>query len=85
MSGVQIAPVAQTCLAALASQLMAVSRNPTQPGFNHFLFESVAALIRCSAAGDATQVPRLEETLFPAFQIILQEDVQVRLSGPHAA
>lgn len=45
-AGKTIAPVAPVCLQQLAAQLLAVAKNPTQPGFNHYLFESVAALIR---------------------------------------
>ena len=74
---VQIAPAASQCLQRLAAKLLDVCKNPTQPGFNHYLFESTAALIRCSAASDPNMVPALEQQLFPAFNIVLQEDVQV--------
>jgi hypothetical protein len=73
----QIAPVASLCLERLAAMLLEVCRNPTQPGFNHYLFESVAALIRYSAAADAAKVAELEAALFPAFNVVLQQDVQV--------
>ena len=49
----QIAPVAPTALDLLAKKLLQVAQNPTQPGFNHFLFESVAALIRCTHISDS--------------------------------
>jgi hypothetical protein len=61
--------------------LLEVCKNPTQPGFNHFLFESVAALVRFTAAaggGGAGGVEALEQQLFPAFQLVLQQDVQAR-------
>ena len=45
-AGPTIAPVAPACLQQLSAQLLAVCKNPTQPGFNHYLFESVAALVR---------------------------------------
>jgi CAS/CSE protein, C-terminus len=41
----QIAPVATVALGELAKKLLEVCKNPMQPHFNHFLFESVAALI----------------------------------------
>ena len=41
----QIAPVATGALGELAKKLLEVCKNPMQPHFNHFLFESVAALI----------------------------------------
>lgn len=44
--GKTIAPVAPACLQQLSAQLLEVCKNPTQPGFNHYLFESVAALVR---------------------------------------
>lgn len=44
--GPAIAPAAPACLQQLSAQLLVVCKNPTQPGFNHYLFESVAALIR---------------------------------------
>ena len=73
----QIAGVATMCLQRLAAMLLQVCQNPTQPGFNHYLFESVAALIKFSAAADVGKVAELEQNLFPAFNIVLQQDVQV--------
>ena len=77
--------MAPTCLQALAGMLLEVCKNPTQPGFNHFLFESVAALVRYTAAagGGAGGVERLEAQLFPAFQLVLQQDVQARTQSAH--
>jgi hypothetical protein len=72
----QIAPVAALCLERIAAMLLLVCQNPTQPGFNHYLFESVAALIRYSAAADISKVADLEKNLFPAFNVVLQQDVQ---------
>lgn len=77
----QIAGVASMCLQRLAAMLLQVCQNPTQPGFNHYLFESVAALIRFSAAADVSKVAELEQNLFPAFNIVLQQDVQVGASA----
>ena len=74
---VQIAPVAPQCLEHLSKLLLAVCKNPTVPGFNHYLFESVAALIANSAAAQQNTVATLESMLFPPFQIVLTEDVQV--------
>lgn len=48
--GVQIAPVAPAALQQLSQMLLAVCKNPTQPGFNHYLFESIAALVRSALA-----------------------------------
>ena len=75
--GFQIAGVAGTCLQYLAALLLEVCANPSQPAFNHYLFESVAALIRNSAAQDLARLGELEAQLFPAFNTVLQNDVQV--------
>lgn len=56
--------------------LLEVCKNPKSPGFNHYLFESVAALIKHGVAADASQLATYEATLFPAFQIVLSNDVQ---------
>ena len=45
-AGKTIAPVAPACLQQLSAMLLEVCKNPTQPGFNHYLFESLAALVR---------------------------------------
>lgn len=55
--------------------LVEVCRNPRSPGFNHYLFEAVAALIRHGAGGG--NLEKFEGTLFPAFDLVLQQDVQV--------
>ena len=72
--------MAPHCLDQLSKLLLAVCKNPTVPGFNHFLFESVAALIANSVAADPSTVVTLENMLFPPFQIVLQEDVQASAS-----
>lgn len=63
-------------LQALADMLVEVCKNPKSPGFNHYLFESVAALIKHGTAADPAQMSTYEATLFPAFQIVLSNDVQ---------
>lgn len=73
--GNAIAPVAAPALQQLCDILLAVARNPTQPGFNHYLFESIAALVKFGCQPGAG-VAAAEEVIFPPFQLILQEDVQ---------
>ena len=78
----QIAPAIPSCISALAGEqgiLMRVIKNPTQPGFNHYLFESVAALVKQGCAKDAGMVNKLEEMLVPPFNYVLSQDVQVTL------
>jgi hypothetical protein len=57
--------------------LVEVCANPRSPGFNHYLFEAVAALIRHGVPADPANLPKFEDTLFPAFDLVLQRDVQV--------
>ena len=60
---------------------MRVIQNPTQPGFNHYLFESVAALIKQGCAKDPGMIDKLEEMLIPPFNYVLSQDVQVSNMG----
>lgn len=79
----QIVPAIPACVTALAGEqgiLMRVIQNPTQPGFNHYLFESVAALIKQGCAENSAMVGTLENMLFPPFNYVLSQDVQVRPS-----
>ncbi|KAH7622261.1 putative Exportin-2 [Nannochloris sp. 'desiccata'] len=73
--GAAIAPVAAPALQQLCEILLAVARNPTQPGFNHYLFESIAALVKFGCQ-PGPSVAAAEDVIFPPFQVILQEDVQ---------
>lgn len=68
-----IGPVAPICLQALAQMLVEVCKNPKNPGFNHYLFESVAALIKHAADGNAAMIETFEQMLFPAFNLVLQQ------------
>lgn len=44
-------PLVNICLARLTAIVQAVSSNPSNPQFNHFVFESIGALIRYSHGG----------------------------------
>ena len=59
--------------------LLEACQNPKHPGFSHYLFEAVAALIRHGTAGAPAMAPAFEEALFPAFEHVLQRDVQARV------
>jgi len=77
--------VAVQALQALADRLMRVCENPQQPGFNHFLFEAVAALIRYGCEADPAMVVRFEAYLFPAFEKVLQVRVATSFQLPTGA
>ncbi|KAJ3413290.1 Exportin-2 [Chytridiales sp. JEL 0842] len=68
-------PSATDILTRLTKIIEAISRNPSNPKFNHFVFETLGALIRYICASDASLVGQFEQLLFPPFQAILQQDV----------
>ncbi|KAF9134597.1 importin-alpha export receptor [Mortierella sp. 14UC] len=68
-------PLVSLCLARLTAIVQAVSTNPSNPKFNHYVFESIGALIRfiCTASPEAAG--QFESLLFQPFQVILQQDI----------
>ncbi|CAA6671805.1 unnamed protein product [Spirodela intermedia] len=52
-----------------------VCKNPKDPIFNHYLFESIATLIRRTCEKDQSLVGLFEGNLFPALQNILVNDI----------
>ncbi|KAK7849788.1 exportin-2 [Quercus suber] len=67
--------VAGTCISGLTSILMEVCKNPKNPIFNHYLFESVAILVRRTCERDPSLISAFEAGLFPSLQLILANDV----------
>jgi exportin-2 (importin alpha re-exporter) len=61
--------------ARLIGILMEVCNNPKNPDFNHYLFESLAAVIGRAGEQDPALVPVFEASLFPVLQRILVEDI----------
>ena len=70
-----IASVTQIVLEKLTAALGRVAKNPRNPQFNHYLFESIAVLVKAVCAKDASHTPAFEALLFPPFQTVLQMDV----------
>ncbi|XP_050237080.1 exportin-2 [Mercurialis annua] len=67
--------IAAPCIAGLTSKLNEVCANPKNPIFNHYLFESIAVLIRRACERDVSLIPAFETSLFPSLQLILANDV----------
>ncbi|GLT79782.1 hypothetical protein SLA2020_512570 [Shorea laevis] len=67
--------VAGACIGELTSVLNEVCKNPKNPIFNHYLFESVAVLIRRACERDISLISAFEASLFPSLQTILANDV----------
>ncbi|BES95153.1 CAS/CSE protein, C-terminus [Nesidiocoris tenuis] len=63
-------------LPVLTQKLIAASKNPKKPHFNHYLFETLVLCIKIVCARNPGNVSSFEEALFPVFQVILQQDVQ---------
>ena len=51
------------------------SKNPNKPNFNHYLFETITALIRTSVAQNPAVLEQFEQILFPVFTPIFTDDV----------
>lgn len=79
--GSDVSPIAMNVLPPLTSTLERVCKNPTNPFFNHYLFECIAILIKSvtSAAKGRDAVgmacSQFEALFFPTFQAILSQDV----------
>lgn len=66
-----ILPIVNNIVTKLAEILATVSKNPSKPQFNHYLFESICTLIRTVGQADKTKIATIEETIFPVIQVIL--------------
>ncbi|KAJ1541004.1 importin-alpha export receptor, partial [Cladochytrium tenue] len=51
-----------------------VHKNPSNPKFNHYVFEALGTIIR-NGKGNAQLLNQIESMLFPTFQAILQLDI----------
>uniref|UniRef100_A0A8C1EYD0 Exportin-2 n=2 Tax=Cyprinus carpio TaxID=7962 RepID=A0A8C1EYD0_CYPCA len=71
-----IVPYIPTLIGQLTHKLLLVSKNPSKPHFNHYLFESLCLSIRITCKANRDTVGSFEEALFPVFTEILQNDVQ---------
>lgn len=67
--------IAGPCIIGLTSVLSEVCKNPKNPIFNHYLFESVAVLVRRACEHDSSLISAFEASLFPSLQTILVNDV----------
>lgn len=71
----QLAPGYLTILQHLGQILTTIAKNPSNPRFSQFAFESLAALIRFTTSAEPSSFDQFEQTLFPPFTEILQGDV----------
>ena len=79
--GNDVAPISFHVLPPLVETLDRVSKNPTNPHFNHYLFECLAIIVKSVTSSeigiDAICIAcnQFESLLFPIFQVILSQDV----------
>nr|CAB3233957.1 exportin-2 [Phallusia mammillata] len=59
----------------LTQKLVTVSKNPSKPHFNHYLFEALSLCIRVTCRNEKKAVASFEEALFGIFTNILMQDV----------
>lgn len=79
----ELVPAAETVLSRLNRIIEHISKNPSNPRFNHYLFESLSALIRFVCAANVALVGSFEGVLFGPFQAILQQDVSGKRPMKH--
>ena len=75
VAGPHIAPLCEVLLEQCTRILEKVCANPSNPSFNHYLFETIAALVKNIITADPSTASKFEEMLFPPFQSVLQMDV----------
>lgn len=71
----EIFQAADMVLQKMNEALFVVAKNPRNPQYNHFLFESIAILVKSVCSNHPENVTSFEELLFPPFQTVLQMDV----------
>ncbi|KAI9261688.1 Cse1-domain-containing protein [Phascolomyces articulosus] len=69
-------PYVNVIMGKLTNILGVVSNNPSNPRFNHYIFESIGALIRFICPVSEGAVGEFENMLFGPFQTILGQDIQ---------
>ncbi|CAA7263712.1 unnamed protein product [Cyclocybe aegerita] len=70
-----LTPTYEQVLNRLVTILGVISKNPSNPRFDQFIFESISGLMRFVVAGSPTTLATFERTLFGPFTIIIQQDI----------
>lgn len=68
-------PIMGAALPQLTEILKRISKNPSKPHFNHYLFETLSLSVKIVCKIEPNSVVSFEEILFPIFQGILQQDI----------
>ncbi|KAK0194119.1 CAS/CSE protein [Armillaria mellea] len=70
-----LTPRYEQTLARLVAILGVISKNPSNPKFDQYIFESISGLIRFIASGNPAYLATFERALFGPFTVILQQDI----------
>ncbi|KIK96918.1 hypothetical protein PAXRUDRAFT_825478 [Paxillus rubicundulus Ve08.2h10] len=70
-----LTPVYQQVLQRLVNILGIISKNPSNPNFDQYIFESISALLRFVVHGTPSTLPTFEQALFGPFTFVLQQDI----------
>ncbi|KAH8112452.1 Cse1-domain-containing protein [Phellopilus nigrolimitatus] len=70
-----LVPGYESLLQRLISILGAIAKNPSNPNFDQYIFESISALIRFTVATSPQTLSTFEQGLFGPFTFILQQDI----------
>lgn len=68
-------PIRQPVLKHLTDILVEITKNPSNPRFTQYCFESISTLVRFVTAGDPSTIGEFEQALSGPFMSILQNDV----------
>ena len=68
----EIAPYSGVVFAELGGVLGEVAKNPQNPMFSHYLFESLGVVVKSVGGGGGREC---EERLLPGFEVVLGKDV----------
>lgn len=66
--------VVQPLIENLKKIILEVSKNPSQPSFNHYMFETIAASIYYICSDDRSKCGNFEKALMPTFMDLLERD-----------
>lgn len=70
-----VRPVTEIVITKLTDALGRVAKNPQNPQFNHYLFESIGVLVRSVCLHEPQATSIFEPLLFVPFNIVLQQDI----------
>lgn len=71
----EMIPHVSNVLSHLTQILSIISQNPSNPKFNHYLFECIGSLVRFLCNSDPKLVVDFEKFLFPPLQEILRLNI----------